>query len=88
MKLNPLRSLLYRLASLLGDANAIAKGRIVQRVVRKQATKAALRGLASLFRRSRTISASRSACLAGTNGIRANKNLRIASFGAAAISGP
>ncbi|MFA5387925.1 MAG: hypothetical protein WC322_06110 [Candidatus Paceibacterota bacterium] len=51
MKLNPLRSLLYRLASLLGDANAIAKGRIVQRVVRKQATKAALRGLASLFRR-------------------------------------
>lgn len=51
MKINPLRSLLYRLASLLGDVNAVAKGGPVQRIVRKQATKAAMRGLASFFRR-------------------------------------
>lgn len=51
MKLNPLRGALYRLASLLGDLNAVAKGRIVQRVVRKQATKAVMRGVASLFRK-------------------------------------
>lgn len=46
-----IRGALYRLASLLGDLNAVAKGRIVQRVVRKQTTKAAMRGLASLFRK-------------------------------------
>lgn len=51
MTLNSLRRALYRLASLLGDLNAVAKGRIVQRVVRKQVTKAAMRGVASLFRR-------------------------------------
>lgn len=46
-----LRSFLYCLASLLGDLNAIKNGRIVQRVVRKQATKAALKGVAALFRK-------------------------------------
>jgi len=34
-----MRNLLYRLASLLGDIHAAAKGRIVQRMVRKQAIK-------------------------------------------------
>lgn len=47
VNLNAFRSLLYRLASLLGDVNAVAKGRIVQRVVRKQAVKT----LMSVFRR-------------------------------------
>jgi len=47
VKINPLRSLLYRLASLLGDVNAVAKGKIIQRVIRKQAVKT----LMSLFRR-------------------------------------
>lgn len=39
------RPLLYRLASLLGDINAIAKGRIIQRLVRKQVIKTIFRGI-------------------------------------------
>lgn len=34
-----LRSLLYRAASLLGDVNAIKRGRVVQRVVHKTETR-------------------------------------------------
>ena len=44
-------SFLYLFASLLGDINAVSKGRIVRRVARKQATKLAMRGLAKLFKR-------------------------------------
>ena len=38
-----LRSSLYRLASILGDINAIAKGKIITRLMRKHATKRASR---------------------------------------------
>jgi len=34
-----LRQWLYRAASILGDVNAVKKGKVVQRVVRKRATK-------------------------------------------------
>ncbi len=34
-----LRSLLYKAASLLGDANAVVKNRVPQRIVRKQVYK-------------------------------------------------
>jgi hypothetical protein len=34
-----LRNLLYRVASLLGDINAIRRGRIGQRIVHKTATR-------------------------------------------------
>jgi len=33
--MNKFRSLLYRLASILGDINAVAKGKIIQRLIRK-----------------------------------------------------
>ena len=33
--INKLRRLLYRTASLLGDVNAVLKGKIVQRIMRK-----------------------------------------------------
>lgn len=45
-----LRSMLYRLASLLGDANAIKKGKVAQRVVRKKATKSAQGWINKLMR--------------------------------------
>lgn len=38
MNLNRFRSLLYRVASFLGDVNAVRKGKVVQRIVRKEAT--------------------------------------------------
>lgn len=46
-----IRNFFYRMASLLGDYNAVVKGRIVERVVRKETTKVALRAVASLFKR-------------------------------------
>lgn len=49
--MNALRRLLYRMASILGDANAVVRGKIVERVVRKEATKLASRALNSLFKR-------------------------------------
>ena len=42
-----LRQWLYRIASGLGDANAVVKGKVVQRVVRKRATK----GFSSMLNR-------------------------------------
>lgn len=45
-----LRSMLYRLASLLGDVNAVRKGKVAQRVVRKQATKGVGRLINKLVR--------------------------------------
>jgi hypothetical protein len=45
-----LRSLLYALARLIGDANAIRKGRIGTRIMRRAAGRIAGRGLGRLFR--------------------------------------
>jgi hypothetical protein len=36
MSINKLRSLLYMTARLLGDANALAKGKIIQRLIRNR----------------------------------------------------
>lgn len=44
-----MRSFLYRLASLLGDINAVRRGTVVQRVVRKAAWRAAGKFLNRLF---------------------------------------
>lgn len=45
-----LRSLLYLLARLLGDVNAVRRGRIGQRIVRRVAGKAAGRALRKTLR--------------------------------------
>lgn len=50
MSLNGLRSWLYRLASLLGDINAARRGKLVERIVRKEATKAASRTINKIVR--------------------------------------
>lgn len=50
MSLAKFRAALYRLASLLGDVNAIRRGKIVQRVGRKVATRATMQALGGLFR--------------------------------------
>lgn len=44
-----MRSFLYRLASLMGDINAIQRGTVVQRVVRKVVWRTAGRFLNRLF---------------------------------------
>ena len=44
------RSLLYWLARLLGDMNAVRRGRIRQRIVRRVAGKAASRALRKTLR--------------------------------------
>lgn len=44
------RSLLYRSAALLGDFQAIRKGRVLKRVARRAAGRATGRGLGRLFR--------------------------------------
>lgn len=44
-----MRNLLYRLASLLGDLNAIKRGTVPQRVVRKVVWRAAGKFLNRLF---------------------------------------
>jgi hypothetical protein len=50
--MNALRSLLYKLASLLGDINAIRRGpkAVMKRVVRKATTRSTLKALDKLFR--------------------------------------
>lgn len=45
-----MRSLLYRLARILGDVNAAKKGRVGKRVGRRAAGKATGKGLGKLFR--------------------------------------
>lgn len=45
-----IRGLLYWLARLLGDANAVKKGRVGRRVARRAAGKATGRALRRLFR--------------------------------------
>ena len=45
-----MRSTLYKLARLLGDYNALRRGRIVQRVERRAAGRLTARLLSKLFR--------------------------------------
>lgn len=44
-----MRSLLYLIARLLGDVNAVKKGKIGRRVARRAAGKVTGRGLGKLF---------------------------------------
>lgn len=48
--INKSRGLLYKLARILGDVNAVQKGRIGRRVGRRLAGRATGRGLGKLFR--------------------------------------
>lgn len=50
MSINKLRSLLYRAASVLGDVNAVRKGKVVQRVVHKTETRVAMKIIRRLFK--------------------------------------
>lgn len=48
--MNGFRSLLYKLARLLGDVNAVKRGRVGRRIGRRIAGRATGRGLGRLFR--------------------------------------
>jgi hypothetical protein len=48
--MNGFRSFLYMLARLLGDVNAVQKGRVGRRIGRRVAGRATGRGLGRLFR--------------------------------------
>jgi hypothetical protein len=50
MSISSTRSLLYTLARLLGDVNAVKKGKVGKRVGRRLVGKATGRGLRRLFR--------------------------------------
>ncbi|MEP0861587.1 MAG: hypothetical protein HRF52_09135 [Ignavibacterium sp.] len=50
MKINKLRSLLYFVAKIFGDVNAIQKGKIGQRIVRRIAGRASAKILQKIFR--------------------------------------
>ncbi len=50
MSINKTRGILYWLARILGDANAVKKGRVGRRVGRRIAGKATGRGLGKLFK--------------------------------------
>ena len=50
MSINKTRGLLYWLARLLGDVNAVKKGKVGKRIVRRAAGKATDRGLWKLFK--------------------------------------
>lgn len=45
-----MRNLLYKLARLLGDANAVKKGKVGQRVARRGAGKVVGKGMGKVFR--------------------------------------
>ena len=45
-----IRSLLYTLAKLMGDYNAVSKGKVGRRIARRAAGKAAGKGLGRLFK--------------------------------------
>lgn len=45
-----LRNALYKAARLMGDANALKKGKVVRRVARRGAGKVTGRGLGKLFK--------------------------------------
>lgn len=48
--MNKFRNLLYRLASFLGDVNAVKKGKVGQRIVRKQVYKTGAKSVDKLLR--------------------------------------
>ena len=50
MKLSSIRSLLYLLARLLGDFNAVRRGTTGRRLARRVAGKAVGRGMGKLFK--------------------------------------
>lgn len=50
MSINKTRRTLYQIARLLGDANAVKKGRVGRRVGRRIAGRATGRGLGKLFK--------------------------------------
>lgn len=50
MSINKSRGFLYWLARILGDVNAVQKGRVGRRIARRAAGKATGRGLGKLFR--------------------------------------
>jgi hypothetical protein len=50
MSINKVRGFLYALARLLGDINAVQKGRIPRRIVRRVAGKVTGRFLRKLFK--------------------------------------
>ncbi len=50
MSINNIRSILYKLARLLGDINAIQKGKIGERFTRRIAGKVTSRFMNKLFR--------------------------------------
>ena len=50
MTINSTRSLLYEVARLLGDVNAVQKGRVGKRLGHRLAGKVTGRGLSRLFR--------------------------------------
>ncbi|MFP4635308.1 MAG: hypothetical protein ACLFRD_05560 [Nitriliruptoraceae bacterium] len=50
MSINKSRGLLYQLARILGDVNAVKRGRVGKRIGRRVAGRATGRGLGKLFR--------------------------------------
>ncbi len=50
MSINKTRGFLYWLARLLGDVNAVQKGKVGKRILRRAAGKATGRGLRRLFK--------------------------------------
>ena len=50
MSINKTRSFLYLLSRVLGDANAVKKGRVGRRIARRAAGRAAGIGLGKLFK--------------------------------------
>ena len=50
MTINKTRRFLYWLARLLGDVDAVRRGRLGRRIARRAAGKAASRGLGKLFK--------------------------------------
>lgn len=50
MSINKTRRTLYKLARILGDVNAVKKGRVGRRVSRRIVGRATGRGLGKLFR--------------------------------------
>ena len=50
MSINKARGFLYRLARILGDLNALQKGKIGRRFLRRRAGKITGRGLGKLFK--------------------------------------
>lgn len=50
MSLNQTRSILYRVARLLGDFNAVKRGRVGRRIARRAGGRQTSRALGRLFR--------------------------------------